>query len=39
VLPLLPVDPFVDRILSDVRRARAVVVKAAPGAMPTSRRK
>jgi ATP-dependent helicase HrpB len=36
VIPL-PVDPFIDRIVDDLRRARAVVVTAAPGAGKTTR--
>jgi ATP-dependent helicase HrpB len=33
----LPVDPFLPRIVDEVRRARAVVVTAAPGAGKTTR--
>ena len=33
----LPIDPFIDRIVADVRRSRAVVVIAAPGAGKTTR--
>ncbi|HEX7140145.1 MAG TPA: ATP-dependent helicase C-terminal domain-containing protein [Vicinamibacterales bacterium] len=33
----LPVDAFIDRIVDDLRRARAIVVTAAPGAGKTTR--
>ena len=33
----LPIDPFLDRIVADVRRSRAAVVTAAPGAGKTTR--
>jgi ATP-dependent helicase HrpB len=33
----LPIDPFIDRIVADVRRCRAAVVTAAPGAGKTTR--
>ena len=33
----LPIDPYLDQILDHVRRARAVVVTAAPGAGKTTR--
>ena len=33
----LPIDPFIDRIVAGVRRSRAVVVTAAPGAGKTTR--
>jgi len=33
----LPIDPFLDRIVSGVRRARAAIVTAAPGAGKTTR--
>ena len=33
----LPIDPYIDQILDHVRRARAVVVTAAPGAGKTTR--
>lgn len=33
----LPIDAFLDRIVADVRRSRAVVVTAAPGAGKTTR--
>jgi ATP-dependent helicase HrpB len=33
----LPIDSFVDRIVADVRRSRAAVVTAAPGAGKTTR--
>lgn len=33
----LPIDSYIDRILDDVRRARAAVVTAAPGAGKTTR--
>jgi len=33
----LPIDPFIPQILADLRRARAVVVTAAPGAGKTTR--
>ena len=34
----LPVDPFIDRIVDDLRRARAIVChRAAPGAGKTTR--
>ncbi len=33
----LPIDPFLDRIVDHVRRARAAVVTAAPGAGKTTR--
>jgi ATP-dependent helicase HrpB len=36
VIPL-PIDSHIDRILDEVRRARAVVVTAAPGAGKTTR--
>src|SRR5882724_1040725 len=36
MLPL-PIDPYLDQILEHVRRARAVVVTAAPGAGKTTR--
>ena len=36
MLPL-PIDPYIDHILDHVRRARAVVVTAAPGAGKTTR--
>ena len=36
VVPL-PIDPFLDRIVADVRQSRAVVVTAAPGAGKTTR--
>jgi ATP-dependent helicase HrpB len=35
--PALPVDPFLDHIVDELRRARAVVVTAAPGAGKTTR--
>src|SRR2546430_13338466 len=33
----LPIDPYIDEIVAHVRRARAVVVTAAPGAGKTTR--
>src|SRR5438105_2644051 len=33
----LPIDPYIDSIVGDLRRARAVVVTAAPGAGKTTR--
>jgi ATP-dependent helicase HrpB len=36
VIPL-PIDAWIDRIVSDVRRARAAVITAAPGAGKTTR--
>ena len=33
----LPVDPFIDRIVGGLRRARAIVITAAPGAGKTTR--
>jgi ATP-dependent helicase HrpB len=36
VVPL-PIDPFLDRIVADLRRSRAIVVTAAPGAGKTTR--
>src|SRR5947209_18506093 len=36
-LPSLPIDPHVERVISAVRGARAVVVTAAPGAGKTTR--
>ncbi len=36
MLPL-PIDPFIDRIVASVRRCRAAVVTAAPGAGKTTR--
>jgi len=37
VIAPLPVDPFIDRIVGELQRARAIVVTAAPGAGKTTR--
>jgi ATP-dependent helicase HrpB len=37
VVSHLPIEPFLDRIVADVRRCRAAVITAAPGAGKTTR--